>query len=214
MGSPTITKLSDLVLRSHADYEAVFEHVAAHLQAEGGTIKIADRAKGALEASWKYGINPFGLRVTVHFTSPEEGIVELSLTGSFVDAIDTWGTAKKKAKAIAEVLPLPIDAAAWPIREQASVPASTQPAPAGGTVHHRGKRKVLMALLVFFGGGIGLHKFYAGNWGWGLIYLAACTTGIPVLLSLVEFIKVLCLSQEEFDKRYNYQAVRAFQWVW
>ncbi|CAJ1845978.1 TM2 domain-containing protein [Aeromonas veronii] len=214
MGSPTITKLSDLVLRSHADYEAVFEHVAAHLQAEGGTIKIADRAKGALEASWKYGINPFGLRVTVHFTSPEEGIVELSLTGSFVDAIDTWGTAKKKAKAIAEVLPLPIDVAAWPIREQASVPPSTQPAPAGGTVHHRGKRKVLMALLVFFGGGIGLHKFYAGNWGWGLIYLAACTTGIPVLLSLVEFIKVLCLSQEEFDKRYNYQAVRAFQWVW
>ncbi|WP_199796253.1 TM2 domain-containing protein [Aeromonas hydrophila] len=214
MGSPTITKLSDLVLRSHADYEAVFEHVAAHLQAEGGTIKVVDRAKGMLEASWKYGINPFGLRVTVHFTSPEEGIVELSLTGSFVDAIDTWGTAKKKAKAIAEVLPLPIDAAAWPIREQASVPASTQPAPAGGTVHHRGKRKVLMALLVFFGGGIGLHKFYAGNWGWGLIYLAACTTGIPVLLSLVEFIKVLCLSQEEFDKRYNYQAVRAFQWVW
>ncbi|WP_205759702.1 TM2 domain-containing protein [Aeromonas veronii] len=214
MGSPTITKLSDLVLRSHADYEAVFEHVAAHLQAEGGTIKVVDRAKGMLEASWKYGINPFGLRVTVHFTSPEEGVVELSLTGSFVDAIDTWGTAKKKAKAIAEVLPLPIDAAAWPIREQASVPASTQPAPAGGTVHHRGKRKVLMALLVFFGGGIGLHKFYAGNWGWGLIYLAACTTGIPVLLSLVEFIKVLCLSQEEFDKRYNYQAVRAFQWVW
>ncbi|WP_324019251.1 TM2 domain-containing protein [Aeromonas hydrophila] len=214
MGSPTITKLSDLVLRSHADYEAVFEHVAAHLQAEGGTIKVVDRAKGMLEASWKYGINPFGLRVTVHFTSPEEGIVELSLTGSFVDAIDTWGTAKKKAKAIAEVLPLPIDAAAWPIREQASVPASTQPAPAGGTVHHRGKRKVLMALLVFFGGGIGLHKFYVGNWGWGLIYLAACTTGIPVLLSLVEFIKVLCLSQEEFDKRYNYQAVRAFQWVW
>ncbi|MEW7867052.1 TM2 domain-containing protein [Aeromonas diversa] len=214
MGSPTITKLSDLVLRSHADYETVFEHVAAHLQAEGGTIKIADRAKGTLEASWKYGINPFGLRVTVHFSSPEEGIVELSLTGSFVDAIDTWGTAKKKAKAIAEVLPLPIDVAAWPIREQASVPASTQPAPAGSTVHHRGKRKVLMALLVFFGGGIGLHKFYAGNWGWGLIYLAACTTGIPVLLSLVEFIKVLCLSQEEFDKRYNYQAVRAFQWVW
>ncbi|MGL6462740.1 TM2 domain-containing protein [Aeromonas hydrophila] len=214
MGSPTITKLSDLVLRSYADYDVVFEHVAAHLQAEGGTIKIADRAKGALEASWKYGINPFGLRVTVHFSSPEEGIVELSLTGSFVDAIDTWGTAKKKAKAIAEVLPSPIDVAAWPIREQASVPASTQPVPAGGTVHHRGKRKVLMALLVFFGGGIGLHKFYAGNWGWGLIYLAACTTGIPVLLSLVEFIKVLCLSQEEFDKRYNYQAVRAFQWVW
>ena len=71
-----------------------------------------------------------------------------------------------------------------------------------------------MALLVFFGGGFGLHKFYTGNWGWGLIYLAACTTGIPVLLSLIEFIKVLCLSQEEFDKRYNYQAVRAFQWVW
>ena len=165
MGSPTITAISDLVLRSHDDYEAVFEHVAAHLQAEGGTIKNADRAKGELEASWKYGINPFGLRVTVHFNAPEEGIVELSLTGSFVDAIDTWGTAKKKAKAIAEVLPSPIDAAAWPIREPASAPA--QSAPAGGSVQHRGKRKVLMALLVFFGGGFGLHKFYTGNWGLG-----------------------------------------------
>lgn len=214
MGSPTITTISDLVLRSHDDYEAVFEHVAAHLQAEGGTIKSADRAKGVLEASWKYGINPFGLRVTVHFSAPEEGCVELSLTGSFVDAIDTWGTAKKKAKAIAGVLPSSIDVAAWPIREQAAVSAAAQPVPTGGAVHHRGKRKVLMALLVFFGGGIGLHKFYTGNWGWGLIYLAACTTGLPVLLSLVEFIRVLCLSQEEFDKRYNYQAVRAFQWVW
>lgn len=214
MGSPTITTISDLVLRSHDDYEAVFEHVAAHLQAEGGTIKSADRAKGVLEASWKYGINPFGLRVTVHFSAPEEGCVELSLTGSFVDAIDTWGTAKKKAKAIAAVLPSSIDVAAWPIREQAAVSAAAQPAPTGGSVHHRGKRKVLMALLVFFGGGIGLHKFYTGNWGWGLIYLAACTTGLPVLLSFVEFIRVLCLSQEEFDKRYNYQAVRAFQWVW
>ncbi|TFF72479.1 TM2 domain-containing protein [Aeromonas taiwanensis] len=214
MGSPTITTISDLVLRSHDDYEAVFEHVAAHLQAEGGTIKKADRAKGELEASWKYGINPFGLRVTVHFSSPEEGIVELSLTGSFVDAIDTWGTAKKKAKAIADVLSSAIDAAAWPIREPEQAQSPTQSAPAVGSVHHRGKRKVLMALLVFFGGGFGLHKFYTGNWGWGLIYLAACTTGIPVLLSLIEFIKVLCLSQEEFDKRYNYQAVRAFQWVW
>src|SRR5690606_21136077 len=84
IGSPTITTLSDLVLRSHDDYETVFEHVAAHLQAEDGTIKKADRAKGELEASWKYGVNPFGQRVTVHFSSPEEGIVELSLTGSFV----------------------------------------------------------------------------------------------------------------------------------
>lgn len=214
MGSPTITKLSDLVLRSHDDYETVFEHVAAHLQAEGGTIKIADRAKGMLEASWKYGINPFGLRVTVHFSSPEEGIVELSLTGSFVDAIDTWGTAKKKAKAIAEVIPTPIDVAAWPISEPVLVPASAQSAPTGGTVHHRGKRKVLMAILMFFGGAVGLHKFYAGNWGWGLLYLATCMTGISSVLALIEFIRVLCLTQEEFDKRYNYQTVGAFQWVW
>lgn len=214
MGSPTITTLSDLVLRSHDDYETVFEHVAAHLQAEGGTIKKVDRAKGELEASWKYGVNPFGQRVTAHFSSPEEGIVELSLTGSFVDAIDTFGTAKKKAKAIAAVIPNPIDVTAWPIREPSPTQAPVQSAPVGGTVHHRGKRKVLMAILMFFGGGLGLHKFYTGNWGWGLIYLAACTTGIPVLLSVIEFIRVLCLTQEEFDKRYNYQAVRAFQWVW
>ena len=118
MESPTITKQSDLILRSHDDYEVVFEHIAAHLQAEGGTIKVADRAKGILEASWKYGINPFGLRVTVNFSSPEEGIVEISLTGSFADAIDTFGTAKKKAKTIAEVITSPINRTIWPLHEE------------------------------------------------------------------------------------------------
>ncbi|MFQ2102766.1 TM2 domain-containing protein, partial [Aeromonas sanarellii] len=81
-------------------------------------------------------------------------------------------------------------------------------------VHHRGKQKSVMALMMFFGGGLGLHKFYAGNWGWGLIYLAGCITWIPVFLSLIEFIRVLCLTQEDFDKRYNLQKIKAFQWIW
>ena len=81
-------------------------------------------------------------------------------------------------------------------------------------VPHRGKRKGLTAVLIFLGGGIGLHKFYTGNWGWGLLYLVLCTTGIPLALSVIEFVRVLCLTPEEFDRRYNYRRVSAFSWVW
>ncbi|WP_429149095.1 hypothetical protein, partial [Aeromonas rivipollensis] len=46
------------------------------------------------------------------------------------------------------------------------------------------------------------------------IYLALCTTGLPLILSVIEFIRVLCLTQEEFDRRYNYRPISAFSWVW
>lgn len=41
----------------------------------------------------------------------------------------------------------------------------------------------LFALLL---GGLGLHRFYLGETGWGILYLIFCWTGIPTLVGFVE----------------------------
>ena len=37
-------------------------------------------------------------------------------------------------------------------------------------------------------GGIGAHKFYAGKWFAGLLYLAFCWSGVPVVLALFDLV--------------------------
>ncbi|PBC74029.1 TM2 domain-containing protein [Fibrobacter intestinalis] len=43
-------------------------------------------------------------------------------------------------------------------------------------------------LFAFFLGGIGVHKFYAGKVGQGIVYLLFCWTLIPCIIALVECI--------------------------
>jgi len=66
------------------------------------------------------------------------------------------------------------------------------------------KSKTTTALLAFFFGGIGIHKFYLGETMGGLIYLFFCWTFIPLVLSLFDFLSVLLMSDEKFNIRYNY----------
>lgn len=51
--------------------------------------------------------------------------------------------------------------------------------------------KTTYFLLAFFLGGLGAHKFYAGQIVTGLTYILFCWTGIPALLSVVEAFIVL-----------------------
>ena len=65
------------------------------------------------------------------------------------------------------------------------------------------KDKWAALTLIFFFGFIGIHKFYLGNNMLGLLSLLFCWTGIPLLLSIIDFFVLLFLSQEEFHNRYD-----------
>lgn len=57
--------------------------------------------------------------------------------------------------------------------------------------------KSLYVLLAIFLGGLGIHKFYAGKTGVGLIYLIFSWTFIPMILSLFSVIAVLGIPSDE-----------------
>ena len=73
----------------------------------------------------------------------------------------------------------------------------------GASQRSRGyKSKVAAGLLAIFFGGLGIHRFYLGQW-WGVFYLLLVWTMVPGLVALVEGIVFLVSSQESWDERHN-----------
>lgn len=65
------------------------------------------------------------------------------------------------------------------------------------------KSKTTAMLLAFFLGGFGVHKFYLGQAGLGIIYLLFCWTFIPCIVAFIEFLIYAFSSEESFDAKYN-----------
>ena len=65
------------------------------------------------------------------------------------------------------------------------------------------KSKVTAGVLALLLGGFGVHKFYLGKIGMGILYLVFCWTYIPALVSFVEGIIYLCSSDENFSRKYH-----------
>lgn len=65
------------------------------------------------------------------------------------------------------------------------------------------KSRVTAALLAFFLGGLGIHKFYCGQTGWGILYLLFCWTFVPSVVALVEGIIYLTMTDEAFNAKYG-----------
>ena len=72
-----------------------------------------------------------------------------------------------------------------------------------GAVAPNGKSRVAAALLALFLGGIGIHKFYLGQPGMGIVYLLFCWTFIPSIVALIEFIILLTMTDEAFAAKYG-----------
>lgn len=65
------------------------------------------------------------------------------------------------------------------------------------------KDKTVAALIAFFAGGLGIHKFYLGQGGAGVLYLLFCWTLIPSLIAFFDCIGLLMMSEQEFNARFN-----------
>lgn len=63
---------------------------------------------------------------------------------------------------------------------------------------YAGKSKGLALVLAIFLGGLGIHKFYLGQSGAGILYLIFCWTFVPLILSIVDIILLLTKSKSEF----------------
>jgi len=61
------------------------------------------------------------------------------------------------------------------------------------------KSKVAAGILGILLGGIGVHKFYMGKIGMGILYLCFCWTGIPAIIGFIEGIVYLCSNDENFQ---------------
>lgn len=193
-------------LRTSAPYLIVFDYVRNVITTNGGKIKKDDMKSGTLEGAWKYGISFFGLRVTIQFRTIADGQIELHAKGGFVDAFDTTGAGEKKAQDILGLISglTPLTASAIP------------PRLGDDKVENRGKKKTLAGILALLIGGFGAHKFYLGNWGLGVLYIASIFL-IPymsAIISGIEAIRFFTISENTFNEKYNYRTLHPFEFVW
>ena len=65
------------------------------------------------------------------------------------------------------------------------------------------KNKTTAGLLALFLGWFGVHRFYLGQTGRGILYLLFSFTVIPLIIALVDGIIFLTQSEEDFNKKYN-----------
>jgi TM2 domain-containing membrane protein YozV len=74
------------------------------------------------------------------------------------------------------------------------------------------RNKVIAGLLAIFLGWFGVHKFYLGSWGWGIVYILFGWTCIPFIVGIIEGIIYLLTDEYSFDVRYNQTQGSAFRW--
>jgi TM2 domain-containing membrane protein YozV len=79
-------------------------------------------------------------------------------------------------------------------------------APARSLAEDNGRNKIVAALLAFFFGPLGLHRFYLGRTGSGIVMLVLTMTVAGLLVSvpwaLIDMIRYLIMSDCEFAERY------------
>lgn len=83
-------------------------------------------------------------------------------------------------------------------------PGSDNCPPAGALVADSGKSKVTAGVLAILLGGLGIQYFYLGKVGGGFItiLLTLVTCGIWEIITFVQGILMLTMSQQEFDRKF------------
>lgn len=72
-----------------------------------------------------------------------------------------------------------------------------------GPTAPNGKNRIAAALLALLLGSFGVHKFYLGKVGLGVLYLIFSWTGIPGIVGIIEFVILITMSDEQFAAKYG-----------
>lgn len=70
------------------------------------------------------------------------------------------------------------------------------------TTSYSDKNKIAAGVLAILLGGLGVHKFYLGQIGLGILYFLFCWTSIPSIIGLIEGILYLTSTDEQFQAKY------------
>ena len=69
------------------------------------------------------------------------------------------------------------------------------------------KVKIIAVLLALFLGQFGVHRFYLGSIGTGVVMLILTFTVVGIIISLpwavIDLVRLLIMNDVEFDRRYN-----------
>lgn len=68
------------------------------------------------------------------------------------------------------------------------------------------KDKNTAGLLALFFGGVGVHRFYLGQRGLGILYILFCWTLVPFLIGFVDALIFFLQSPKAFNVKYNADA--------
>jgi len=83
-------------------------------------------------------------------------------------------------------------------------PGTYSPTP---TLAHPERNKLIAALLAFFVGVFGVHRFYLGRVGSGVVMLILTCTFVGLFVTgiwaFVDFVRFLIMSDDEFARRYQ-----------
>ena len=60
--------------------------------------------------------------------------------------------------------------------------------------------KAAYVLLAFLVGGLGIHNFYAGKIGLGILYIVFCWTFIPAIAAFIQAIIALCKTSDAYGR--------------
>lgn len=73
----------------------------------------------------------------------------------------------------------------------------------GYVLHQAARNKTTAGLLALLLGSVGAQFFYMGAFGAGLMSVLFCWTGIPSVIALFQGTTYLCMSDAEFNAKYN-----------
>jgi TM2 domain-containing membrane protein YozV len=96
----------------------------------------------------------------------------------------------------------------FPVPEKASAPIrAVAPARHQPPTVENDRNKIVAALLAFFLGPLGIHRFYLGRTGSGIVMLVLTCTIVGLIVTgiwaFVDFIRYLLMSDREFAERHG-----------